>query len=148
MSTHVAKKYDLTVGSLLKELRRFDRDTVVTFGSSQWTARPLIFYRFKRRGAESIQMELNELFEFGSGPEHESRITVGRIVDGLEGMPEHWELFFGCTVDAAPLKLEKIVHSVAFDLTQPDTPPYVVDGIEPSDGVPIEYIDLKERNSR
>ncbi len=142
-----SQKHKLTVGSLLKDLSRFPRDTPVTFGSSRWTARTLIFYRFKIRGPESLQIELSELSEFGAGPEHESRITAGYIVDYLSGLPPQREVFFGCTMDACPLELESVTPAVSFNLAQPESPKYVVDGIAPAADASIRHHELKEIKS-
>ena len=51
---------ELTVGELKSALSGLPDDMQVTFGSSRYSKRPLIFYRFKKRD-DGLQIELNEL---------------------------------------------------------------------------------------
>jgi hypothetical protein len=51
---------NLTVGELKKHVADLPSDMEITFGSSKHSKRPLIFYRFKRRGDDLLQIELNE----------------------------------------------------------------------------------------
>ncbi|PSS72119.1 hypothetical protein [Shewanella algae] len=52
---------ELTVGELLAVIRDLPSDMPITFGSSKYSKKPLIFYRFKARGDDLLQVELNEI---------------------------------------------------------------------------------------
>lgn len=49
----------LTVAELKRQLAGWSDDTKIDFGCTL-TGTPLVFYRFKKRGEKSLQIELNE----------------------------------------------------------------------------------------
>lgn len=70
----------ITVEEFTEQLSSYTPETEVTFGSSTYSNRPLIFYRFKRWAEDVLLIELNEIDEgYRSTPEHLYRITVGEI---------------------------------------------------------------------
>lgn len=113
----------VTVGELISSLQQYSPETEVTFGSSTYSKRPLIFYRFKRRGADLLQIELSEI---GEGceptPEIDNRITVGKILKQLSAWEKSNFVDFGSTTDAVPLELRAVKKVISFDLEQ-NAPP-------------------------
>ena len=112
----------MTVGQFRKILGTFDRDNEVTFGSTKYTQRPLIFYRFKQRGENLLQIELNEL-EDEKSPEAEidNRKTVGFFLDYFNGPGpniDNWEIEFGASMDGVSLDFRSIKNAVAINLEQ------------------------------
>jgi hypothetical protein len=119
---------ELTVGKLREQLNRYPFDVEITFGSSKYRQRPLVFYRFKQRGEDILQIELNELEEDVSEPvsEHECRKTVGYFLEQLSGWDDHFFISFGATIDASPLKFTEITPLVGINLDQPEKPEWKV----------------------
>ena len=112
----------MLVQELISVLAQYPDDMLITFGSTKYRKRPLIFYRTKIRGEKHLSIELNELD--GSDPdmtEWSRRITVGDLIRNLSGC-EDWEVSFTGAVDGSPIVLDKIVPVIAIDLDQP-TPP-------------------------
>ena len=115
----------VSLGQVLSILGEYPEDTELTFGSSTFSQRPLIFFRCKKRGPTHICVELNELVDddaYIPKPEHELRKTVGDLIRSLSVFPEHYQISFGCTIDAAPLKFAGITSAVSINLIQ-DEPP-------------------------
>lgn len=50
---------NMTVGELRDRLKGYSDETEITFGSNIFGV-PIIFYRFKRRGENLLQIELSE----------------------------------------------------------------------------------------
>ena len=115
----------LTVGHLRKLLSDYPPTMEVTFGATKFTKRPLFYHRFKVRGEKLIQLELNEL-EPGIADisECEDRITVGTLLDGIDGLDDDWEIILGASIDCAPLVFDSITPVVAFNIVQPKEPKY------------------------
>ncbi len=126
----------MTVGEFRKSLEKFPPELVVTFGSSSFTRRHLIFNRFKNRGPGQIFLELVEItcnprhntdaYEIPE-PEHERRITVGNLLRHMQPFADSTEINFGCTTDCAPLKFLSLEPAVAINLVQ-DGPPLMCEG--------------------
>ncbi|USD22776.1 hypothetical protein MJO52_06465 [Microbulbifer variabilis] len=96
----------LTVGELLEATEGLSNDAEVTFGSSRYSKRPLRFYRFKRRGEDLLQIELNEMDgdDWEDESELDSRITVGELREHLQAWKPSDRITFGSTAsDAIPL---------------------------------------------
>lgn len=126
----------MTVGDFQEMLEKFPADQAVTFGSSSFTRRPLIFYRFKNRGPGEIFLELTEIScnprlnpeAYGNPePEHERRITVGELLGQMQYLAAATKINFGCTTDCAPLKFLSLEPTVAINLIQ-DEPPLTREG--------------------
>jgi len=118
----------ITVGEITKALAGLPRYTEITFGSSKYRKRPLVFYRFKSRGKTLLQIELNELDHSSENDsELESRRTVGEFLDELCRWKDSDEVIFGSTVDAVPLEFLSVKQVVAFNLDQVQIPKYRVE---------------------
>ena len=111
---------ELTVGELLAVIRDLPSDMPITFGSSKYSKKPLIFYRFKARGDDLLQVELNEIDSESWGEqdsELHSRITIG---DLREEICKFWKstdkVIFGSTIDAIPLFSRKPKVVLSFEL--------------------------------
>lgn len=119
----------LTVGELRKFLENQSFDTEITFGSSKYRKRPLIFYRFKKRGDNLLQIELNEI-DNQSEPisEIDCRKTVGEFLRQLTIYEDHFEITFGSNLDAVPLEYRNIEIVVGINLEQNEDPQYRVEG--------------------
>ncbi|MBY7997986.1 hypothetical protein KW438_21490 [Vibrio fluvialis] len=113
---------ELTVGDLLDCICGLPDDMPITFGSSKYSKRPLIFYRFKARGDDLLQIELNEI-DNETWEEDDSelhlRITVGLL---REEINRFWKptdrVIFGSTLDAIPLFSNKPQIVFSFELDQ------------------------------
>jgi hypothetical protein len=114
---------EFTVGELMETLQKHPEDTEVTFGSSTYSKRPLIFYRFKQRGPNLLSIELSEVGD-GDEPklEIDNRITVGEIIKELKQRESTDLVDFGCTIDAVPLELRSVTNVVSFNLQQGEPP--------------------------
>ncbi|HCE2191320.1 TPA: hypothetical protein ACF3XD_004468 [Vibrio parahaemolyticus] len=113
---------ELTVGDLQECIRGLPDDMPMTFGSSKYSKRPLIFYRFKARGEDLLQIELNEI-DNDTWEDEDSelhlRITVGHLREELN---RFWKptdrVIFGATLDAIPLFSHKPQVVLSFELDQ------------------------------
>lgn len=133
----------LTVGELKKELSKIDNSFEITFGSSYYRKRPLIFYRFKMRGEKLLQIELNEIDQsWEPKSEQDSRKTVKDFLDELKPFNDDMEIIFGSSLDASPLLFRSISKAISINLHQPESPDWEVDGDEGPKG--INYIKKKE----
>jgi hypothetical protein len=112
---------NLTVGELNKHVADLPSDMEITFGSSKHSKRPLIFYRFKRRGDNLLQIELNELDPEGwqNDCELNHRITVGYLREHLSYWESTDQIMFGSTIDAIEIIPEKPSVVFSFNLNQP-----------------------------
>ncbi len=115
-------KRELTVGELLEIIQGLPDDMPITFGSSKYSKKPLIFYRFKARGDELLQIELNEIDNESwdaEDSELHARITVG---DLRQEIHRFWKasdrVIFGSTMDAIPLFSSKPQVVLSFELDQ------------------------------
>ncbi len=112
----------LTVGQLRKFLETVDRENEITFGSTKYSQRPLIFYRFKQRGEKLLQIELNELEdESDQTSEIDHRKTVGDFLDYFNGPGpniDDWQIEFGSSLDGVVLEFRSIKNAVAINLEQ------------------------------
>jgi hypothetical protein len=111
-------KETFTVGDLRKALAEFNHQDEVTFGSTTFTARPLIFFRTKVRGEKLIQIELNELDESHEEPEHANRLTVEQLLSHLENLSDDWEVTFGSSMDASSLSFGSVTQTASINLVQ------------------------------
>ncbi|WP_339021825.1 hypothetical protein [Aeromonas salmonicida] len=112
---------NLTVGELKECISDLPSDMEITFGSSRYSKRPLIFYRFKSRGDDLLQIELNELEPEGWRNESELdyRITVGYLREHLIHYKNTDKITFGSTVDAIEIIPDKPRVVFSFNLNQP-----------------------------
>jgi len=119
---------ELTVGKLRELLNKFSYDLEITFGSSKYRHRPLIFYRFKQKGDDLLLIELNELDDSIHEPasEYEHRKTVGYFLEQLSGWDDHFYISFGSTIDASPLEFVEVVPLVGINLDQSEKPKWKV----------------------
>lgn len=118
----------MTVGEFKAMFSNFPQDSMVTFGSSSYSRRPLVFYRTKIRDEKFLTIELTELILYPLDPdalvpepEHEQRITVAEFMQHLN-VDDDWQLAFAGTIDASGLELKAVVPAVAIDLVQPELP--------------------------
>lgn len=112
---------ELTVKELNDAISAVDDSLEITFGSSRYSKRPLIFYRFKRRGDDLLQIELNELEGeyFDDIAEIDDRITVGKLRDELSAWKPTDKVIFGSTAsDAIPLFSQGPRAVFSFNLDQ------------------------------
>ncbi|MEZ9627867.1 hypothetical protein [Aliivibrio fischeri] len=113
---------ELTVGELLEIIGELPDDMPITFGSSKYSKKPLVFYRFKTRGADVLQIELNEIDNetwADEDSELNSRITVGYLRGEIN---QFWKstdhVVFGSTADAINLFSQKPKVVLSFELDQ------------------------------
>jgi len=117
----------VNVGGLKRFLSNFSPEAEITFGSSKYRKRPLIFYRFKCRGEDLLQIELNEIDEnFDPTSEIDCRPTVQEFLRYLDGWPDDAEVTFGCSLDAVPFEFRDISQVVAINLEQTEEPKWEV----------------------
>ncbi|RWX46146.1 hypothetical protein H206_00438 [Candidatus Electrothrix aarhusensis] len=116
----------ITVEKLTKQLSSYEPETEITFGSSTYSKRPLIFLRFKRYAEDVLLIELYEDVETGEShrptPEHVDRITVGEIREQLSAYRPSDKIDFGCTIDGVLLELENVTNVVSFNFKQSEPP--------------------------
>lgn len=112
----------LTVGELLSYLNNFPPEMEITFGSSKYTARPLIFYRFKQRGDDLLQIELNELEADPPETEQSNRKTAEYFIKQLKLWPSETFIEFGATIDAVSLEFGSLSNVIAINLEQNEEP--------------------------
>lgn len=120
----------LTVGKFRELLNKYPYNSEITFGSSKYRHRPLIFYRFKQKGDDLLLIELNELDYSIQEPasEHEHRKTVRYFLEQLSGWDDDFFISFGSTIDASPLEFVEVVPLVGINLDQPHEPKWIVKG--------------------
>ncbi|WP_020589973.1 hypothetical protein [Desulfobacter curvatus] len=119
----------LTVGKLRTFLEKQSSDTEITFGSSKYRKRPLIFYRFKQRGDDLLQIELNEIDkQWEPISEIDCRPTVGDFLRQLSIWDDHFEITFGSSLDAVPLEFRNVQIVVGINLDQNQEPKWSVEG--------------------
>lgn len=119
----------LTVGELKRLLLNQDPETEITFGSSKYRKRPLIFYRFKQRGEDLLQIELNEIDQnFEPTSEMEHRRTVGEFLETLDHWDDQCKITFGSSLDAVPLEFKNLKLVVAINLEQNEEPEWRIQG--------------------
>lgn len=119
----------LTVGELKEFLKTVPPETEITFGSSKFRKRPLVFYRFKMRGDRLLQIELNEIDKsWPPTSEIDERKTAHCFLEQLEGWPDGSLITFGSSLDASPLEFRSLSKLVAINLEQNQTPEWGVAG--------------------
>jgi|TARA_B110000211_G_scaffold131003_1_gene150489 hypothetical protein len=113
---------NLTVGELKKQIADLPSDMEITFGSSKHSKRPLIFYRFKMRGDDLLQIELNELEPdlYENDCELDHRISIGYLKEHLAHWSNSDRITFGSTIDAIAIIPQKPKVVFSFNLNQPD----------------------------
>ena len=112
-------KKDLTVGELRQFLKNKNTEEEITFGSSKFRMRPLIFYRFKKVEEKKLQIELSEIDpNFHPMAEIDNRKTVGYFLEQLESWDDNISITFGTTLDGIPLEFRNIRNVVAINLEQ------------------------------
>ena len=113
---------NLTIGKLKKQIENLSSNMEVTFGSSKHSKRPLIFYRFKFRGDDLLQIELSELNpQYDKNvSELDGRITVSDLKKELNQWKDSDRITFGSTIDALDLILSNPSVVFSFNLDQPD----------------------------
>lgn len=125
----VIGKNKITVRELREFLENVDPETEITFGSSKYSKRPLIFYRFKTKGPKLLLIELNELDQnFDPVSEIDCRPTVSDFLKQLGREIDDWEVFFGSSMDAVPLEFRSITNVVSINLEQNQEPEWKVQG--------------------
>ncbi|MDC5838640.1 hypothetical protein [Vibrio europaeus] len=113
---------ELTVGDLIDAIDGVPNNMPMTFGSSKYSKKPLVFNRFKARGDDLLQIELNEI-DHDSWDEQDSelhsRISVGELREEIQ---KFWKptdrVIFGSTTDAIPLFSHKPKVVFSFELDQ------------------------------
>lgn len=119
----------LTVRKLKEFLEGVDPEAEITFGSSKYRKRPLIFYRFKMRGEKLLQIELNEIDQnFKPTSEIDCRPMVKDFLSQLEGWEHDCEICFGSSLDAVPLEFRSLKCVVAINLEQNEEPQWKIEG--------------------
>ena len=113
---------NITVGELKNYIVNLPSNMEITFGSSKHTKRPLIFYRFKCRGEDSLSIELNELNPEDDKNESEldERITVAYLKKELGKWKDTDRITFGSTIDAIELIPSNPNVVFSFNLNQLD----------------------------
>lgn len=126
----------MTIGDFRELLKQFPHNYVITFGSSSFTRRPLVYNRIKPYGNGVVFFELTEIScnprlehdAYGiPEPEHEQRITVARLLEDMRNIPDKTIIEFGGTTDCAPLKFKNMEAAVAINFIQ-EGPPLMVEG--------------------
>lgn len=116
-------KKDVTVGELRQFLKNEDTEKEITFGSSKFRMRPIIFYRFKKIEEKLLQIELSEIDpNFHPMAEIDNRQTVGYFLEQLESWEDDTTITFGTTLDGAPLEFRNVQNVVAINLEQNKSP--------------------------
>ena len=119
----------LTAGKLKAFLQKVAPDTEITFGSSKYRKRPLIFYRFKTRGEKLLQIELNEIDQSSEpASEIDCRPIVRDFLRQLNVWEDDYEIIFGSSLEAVPLEFRSITNVVAINLEQNEEPEWKVEG--------------------
>jgi hypothetical protein len=119
----------LTVGQLRRFLENVVPDSEITFGASKFRKRPLIFYRFKSRGENLLQIELNEIDQnWEPTSEIDCRPVVRDFLRQLEEWKDDDEITFGSSLDAVPLEFRSLSNVVAINLEQNQEPEWKVQG--------------------
>lgn len=114
---------DLTVGELRQFLKNENGETEITFGSSKFRMRPIIFYRFKKLEEKLLQIELSEIDpNFHPMAEIDNRTTVAYFLTQLESWQDDTVVTFGHTLDGAPLEFRNMRNVVAINLEQNHKP--------------------------
>ena len=110
-----------TVGMLRANLSSIDPETEITFGSSKFLKRPLVFQKIKSYGPKIALVVLDELDKTSgiNASEREKRITVRHFLDLLEGYEDDNEVSFSCDSEASPYFFKAAKQVVAIDLDQP-----------------------------
>lgn len=118
-----------TVAEFVELLEKHPHHLPITFGSSKYRKRPLVFYRTKLRGKRHIDIELSELDDSDTpNCEHERRITVGNLIEKLSQCHDYELTFSGC-LDASPLEFVGMEQALSINLDQPQKPEWRV--VEP-----------------
>lgn len=119
----------LTVGQLRRFLENVAPDSEITFGASKFRKRPLIFYRFKSRGENLLQIELNEIDQdWEPTSEIDCRPVACDFLRQLEGWKDDDEITFGSSLDAVPLEFRSLSNVVAINLEQNQEPEWKIQG--------------------
>jgi hypothetical protein len=123
----INKQKRITTGQLKTMLSGFHPNTPISFGSSKYRKRPLVFYRFHFNDMDTLLIELNEIDECSIPvSECDCRITVSEILKGIEPYKDDTWVSFGATVDAVPLEFHSIEKAVAINLLQTQEPKWIV----------------------
>lgn len=119
----IMDKGKFTVGKLKEILKNVDQNSEITFGSSKFTKRPLIFNRFKTKGEKLLLIELSELDDvFEPSSENEHRPIVKHFLDSLSTWDDDYIITFGSTMDAVPLEFKDVSNVVGINLEQTKEP--------------------------
>ena len=109
----------LTVGELRVFLKGENPKKEITFGSSKYTRRPLIFNRTKSKGEKLLYIELSEIDEsYEPELEIDNRISVEELLHHLGLYEDDWEITFGSSLDGIPLEFRNITNVVSINLEQ------------------------------
>lgn len=109
----------LTVKELRNLIKEYTNEMIVDFGFTTDTKRPLVFYRYKRRGDNLMQIELNELY---SDEDQEAMqetfycTTIGDMREMLSCLKDADEIIFSWTTEGKQLYLEDVDNIVRFNL--------------------------------
>lgn len=119
----------LTVKDFRNQLKDLPSDMEITFGSSKYRKRPLIFSRFKSRGDDLVLIELNEL-DNDSEPisEIDCRTTVEFFLNQLSLENDNSEIQFGSSLDGVPLEFRELKPILSIDIEQNTEPKYAIEG--------------------
>jgi len=121
------KKEVLTVGELKEFLQGVPPETEITFGSSKYCRRPLIFNRFKKSGDKLLLIELIEIDKtLEPLSEIDARPTAKDFLKQLWEIPDNTKITFGAGLDAVPFEFRSITNLVGINLEQTQEPNWVV----------------------
>lgn len=110
---------DISVGELRQFLKNEDPAKEITFGSSKFRMRPMIFYRFKKVSDQLLHIELSEIDpNFHPMAEIDNRKSVGYFLEQLDAWEDEAMITFGATLDGAPLTFRNMQNVVAINLEQ------------------------------
>ena len=107
-----------TAGEFKKYLSPLLDDMEITFGSSKFTKRPLVFYRCKVRGDNIIQIELSELDDKDQEQEYINRKTIKFFREYFQDVSDTTEIVFSYTSDTKELFLESISFALSLNFEQ------------------------------
>ncbi len=116
---------NLTVKKLKTFLGSVAPETKITFGSSRYSMKPLIFNKVEFEDNRILYIHLIELDDMNGDAipqsEHELRITASFLLDLIKQYPDIAVVSFGSTMsDAMHLNFNEISSVIAIDLVQPD----------------------------
>lgn len=118
----------LTVGELRQFLEGVPPETELTFGSSRFRKRPLIFYRFKNWDDDKVLVCLEELDKHSEPiSEIDCRPTAEDFLEQLRFWKDTDFVVFSDTIDAVPLEFRSLSNVVSINLEQNEEPQFIIE---------------------